>query len=86
MEPALLVGAGGLVLAAAWLVTNHHHVRRRRGDAREWSAAGDRPDLWTSSARCPRCARRGGVLELRDDAVEFVCLTCGDRHARSERG
>jgi len=86
MEPALLVGTGGLVLAGAWLLTNSRHVRRRQRESADWAAAGERPDLWTSTARCPRCARRGGVLELTGDAVEFVCLSCGDRHARAERG
>jgi hypothetical protein len=86
MESLLLVAALGLVLAVAWIATNRRHLDRRRRRSAEWVQAQERPDLWTSSARCPRCGRRGGVLELDGDAIEFVCLTCGDRHARAERG
>jgi hypothetical protein len=86
MEQAVLVGAGTVLLAASWIVANRRHVQRRDAQHADWGESGERPELWTSSARCPRCGSRGGLLALRGDEVEFECLACGDRHARQTRG
>jgi ribosomal protein S27AE len=85
MEQAVLVAGSTILLAAAWLLANRRHVRRRAGKGSDWDGTGERPELWTSSARCPRCGSRGGLLALHGDEVEFECLTCGDRHARQTR-
>jgi hypothetical protein len=86
MTPALLVGLIGLVLVVVWLAANRRHVQRREQRSAEWDDDSGRVDLWTSSARCPRCDQRGGLLERSGDLLEYVCLACGDRHARQERG
>ncbi len=86
VDPVLGVAAGGVVLVAAWLAANRRHVRRRERSAAEWTDTDAHTDLWTSAARCPACGNRGGVLEVGGNGLEFVCLACGDRHARQNRG
>jgi hypothetical protein len=81
----VLVGIASAVLIGAWLVALRAHLRRQRSRAAEWDGAQERPDLWTSTARCLSCGG-GGVIEEDGDALWFVCLTCGRRHARQTRG
>ncbi len=86
VDPVLGVAVGGVVLVAAWLAATRRHVQRRERSAAEWAGPDGHADLWTSAARCPACGSRGGVLEVGGDGLEFVCLACGDRHARQHRG
>lgn len=86
VDPVLAVGAGGVVLLGLWFGATTRHLRRRRAQGADWAVAERKPDLWTSAARCPGCGARGGLLELRGELVEFVCLTCGVRHQRESRG
>lgn len=87
-DAAPIVGAAVLlvVLMALWLVANRRHRRRRETSRSEWDDAGGRTDLWTSGARCPHCGQRGGLLEVHDDDLWFVCLSCRGRHRREQRG
>lgn len=84
--PELAVGAGGVLLAVAWLLANRRHVRKRAARAADWETGSERPELWTSAARCPHCSSRGGLLSVNGDTLEFECLACGARHARENRG
>lgn len=88
VDAASILGAGLLlgVLMALWLVANRRH-RQRRGTSRsEWDDAGGRTGLWTSGARCPHCGERGGLLQVDDDELWFVCMACQRRHRREQRG
>ena len=79
--------AAGLGLLAAWVVVTVRHAARQAGTAAEWEGADTKPRLWTSTARCLDCGASGGLLRLSaDEELEFECLGCGARHARSERG
>jgi hypothetical protein len=83
----LLVGTAALLLAAAWIASTRAYVRRRRASGADWSEATERPQLWTSSARCPDCGSRGGLLTVgAHGGADFECLSCGARHAREHRG
>ena len=84
MTPALLVVLGAVLLLGIWLAATSRHHRSRTGS--EWADGGERPDLWTSAARCVRCGADGGVLELQGDDVRFVCLRCGAHQQRETRG
>lgn len=86
MEQVVLVAAVGGLLLGAWVLATRRHLRRRNEQGSDWAGAGDKPDLWTSGARCRRCGRDGGLLEMHGDQLEFVCLSCGDRHPRANRG
>lgn len=84
MDTVLIVlGVGGLLLAL-WLAATRTHLRRRQVQSGEWDAA-DRPELWTSGARCPHCGAHGGLLEVEDEKLWFECLACGRRHQRQTR-
>ena len=78
----VLVGIACVVLIGAWLVALRAHLRRQRSD---WAGAQERPELWTSSARCLSCGG-GGVIEEDGETLWFVCLTCGLRRIRQTRG
>ena len=82
----VLAVAVGIALVALWALFIVRHNRRRSAQTADWDGSGAKPDLWTSSATCIHCGASGGFLELRGDAVEFECLSCGRRHARSTRG
>jgi hypothetical protein len=82
----VLVSVVGVVLIGAWILALRAQLRRQASRAAEWEGAGDRPDLWTSSARCLTCGASGGVIEERDGALWFVCLRCGQRQMRRTRG
>lgn len=86
MDPLIAVAAGCVALVVAWGFANGRHLRRREGRSADWDGADARADLWTSSARCPACGSRGGLLKVSGGGLEFVCLACGDRHARQTRG
>jgi hypothetical protein len=75
-----------LVLGGLWIAGNARYRRRRRAEGADWEQAADRPDLWTSGARCPSCRSSGGLLELDGDQLWFECLSCGRRHPRQSRG
>jgi hypothetical protein len=81
----VLVGIASAVMIGAWLLALRAHLRRQRLRAAEWDGAQQRPDLWTSSARCLSCGG-SGVIEERGGQVSFVCLTCGQRRDRQTRG
>jgi hypothetical protein len=85
--PDFVAGAlvvAGTVLVALWLATNQRLVRGRSGRAGEWEGA-DRPELWTSAARCVRCRRGGGLLERDGETLWFTCLACGHRQRRTTK-
>jgi hypothetical protein len=82
----VLVSVVCIVLIGAWIFALRAHLRRKASRAAEWDGAGDRPDLWTSSARCLSCGAGGGVLEEHEDGLWFVCLRCGHRQQRHTRG
>lgn len=82
----VLVGVAVVLLVSAWLLALRAHLRRQRDHATDWQDAQQRPDLWTSSARCVSCGAGGGVLERDDDRLWFVCMRCGHRQARSTPG
>ena len=82
----VLVSLMFLVLIGAWILALRAHLRRQASRAAEWEGAGQRPALWTSSARCLSCGAGGGVLEDHDDGAVFVCLRCGRRQIRQTRG
>ena len=84
MEQLLVGAALAVTLLVVWVVTNARHVGRR--GAGEWSEGRERPDLWTSAARCVECGAQDGVLELQGDDVMYVCLRCGARTRRETRG
>lgn len=84
MGAAVALGAGA-VLAVLWVLATRRHVDARDATPGEWEAGDERPDLWTSSARCIHCGASGGLLELAGNEVLFACLVCGRRHARSTR-
>ena len=85
MEAAVIAVLGTL-LFVVWAVANRRHLSRREQQSADWSAdAAERPDLWTSSAACVHCGVSGGLLELRDEAVHFTCLACGESHVRETR-
>lgn len=82
-----LVGAGAaLLLLALWLGANRRHLDRRGQRSADWAGAADRPDLWTSAARCPSCGEQGGLLSGSEDNLWFSCLACGQRHRRRHKG
>jgi predicted RNA-binding Zn-ribbon protein involved in translation (DUF1610 family) len=76
----------GIVLIGAWLLALRAQLRRQASRAAEWEGATNRPDLWTSTARCLSCGAGGGVIEEHDGALWFVCLRCGQREIRRTRG
>lgn len=80
--------AGVLLVAllSLWLLATRRHRRRREGRAAEWQGADGRTALWTSGARCPHCGHHGGLLEVDDRELWFVCLACQRRHRREHRG
>jgi hypothetical protein len=86
VEVVLLAAAGAAALLALWIAANRRHLRRRSGASPEWSDAQERPDLWTSAARCPSCGRSGGVLSIGEEpgaeGLWFTCLHCRQRHRR----
>lgn len=84
METATIL-ALGVVLLGAWIVASARHVSRREQQSSEWSAAGERPDLWTSGAACVHCGTPGGLLELTGEELHFTCLACGRSHVRETR-
>jgi hypothetical protein len=78
------IAVSSLALLWLWVAATRKHVqRRRRGD---WEGANGRPELWTSSARCPTCQHLGGVLEARGEELWFVCMSCQGRHKREAKG
>jgi hypothetical protein len=81
----VLVCIASAVMIGAWLLALRAHLRRQRRRATEWDGAQQRPDLWTSSARCLSCGG-AGVIEERGGQAWFVCLACGQRRARQTRG
>lgn len=83
---AAVVVLVGLLLVTAWAVATARHDRRRTPQTADWEGSDGKPDLWTSSARCVHCGEHGGFLELRAQTLEFECLSCGRRHARTARG
>jgi hypothetical protein len=86
MEGVVAAAGAAVLLLLLWLGANRRHVARRGAAAREWDdERGTRPDLWTSSARCPSCGRSGGVLSDDGDEVWFTCLACSQRHRRRHR-
>lgn len=82
----VLVSVAGLVLIGAWMLALRAHLRRQASRAAEWDGAAERPDLWTSSARCLSCGAGGGVIEDHDNVLWHVCLRCGERKMRQTRG
>jgi hypothetical protein len=82
----VLVSVVCIVLIGAWILALRAHLRRQASRAAEWDGAGDRPDLWTSGARCVSCGAGGGVLEEHGGDLWFVCLRCGHRLRRHTRG
>ena len=82
----VLVSVVGIVLIGAWILALRAHLRRRASRAAEWEGAGQRPALWTSSARCLSCGAGGGVVEEHDGGLWFVCLRCGRRQVRHTHG
>jgi hypothetical protein len=84
VEP--LIAGAAVALLALWVSANRRHVARRTEQTRDWGGAGDRPDLWTSAARCPNCAESGGRLSMMGDELWFTCLACGQRHRREHKG
>lgn len=81
----VLAAVGAAALVGAWVAALRAHLRRQRRSA-DWTGAQQRPDLWTSSARCRGCGARGGVLEEHDGDLWHVCLRCGERSPRRTRG
>lgn len=85
VDAQILVAAGALLLGSAWLVATLRHVRSRSRSSADWEGTAAEPELWTSSARCPRCGQGGGLLTRAGDGVRFECLACGARHLRRHR-
>jgi hypothetical protein len=86
MEPLFVGLLAGAALLVLWWSATRRHLRRREPQSADWVGAEDRPELWTSAARCPSCGAGGGLLDDRDDEVWFTCLACGQRHRREHRG
>jgi hypothetical protein len=86
VEPGLVAAAAALALLALWIGATRRHLARRDGASGEWEGAEARPDLWTSSARCPSCGARGGLLSGSDGELWFSCLACNQRHRREHKG
>lgn len=82
----VLVGVLAAALIAAWVGALRAHLHRQRARASEWEGTGERPELWTSAARCANCGARGGLLDTDGDALWFECLACGHRARRRTRG
>ena len=80
-----MVGVAAVLLIGAWLMALRAHLRRQRARDAEWRGVDRRPGLWTSGARCLSCGG-GGVLEMHDDELWFVCMQCGRRQPRRSRG
>lgn len=74
----------GTALLLLWAGATRRQVRRR--EAGDWEGAAARPELWTSSARCPQCGSGGGLLSVDGDVLWFACLSCGARHRRDTKG
>ena len=84
MEVLVVVAAA--VLIGAWVVALRAQLRRHQARSAEWADARQRPQLWTSTARCTSCDARDGVLDEHDGVLWFVCLRCGHRTQRRSRG
>lgn len=84
MEVLVIVVAAALI--GAWLGALRAQLRRHRARSAEWADAHQRPELWTSAARCTSCDARGGVLDEQDGMLWFVCLRCGQQSRRRSRG
>lgn len=84
----VLVIATAVALTGLWVVHARRDLQRRRARASEWDTDGDLDagGLWTSGARCLRCAAGGAVLTREGDVLWHVCLRCGHRHRREHRG
>lgn len=85
MAPLLLAVSVGAVLLALWWGATRRHVHRRDLQSADWTGTSARPDLWTSSARCPNCGAAGGVLDAHDGELWFTCLSCRSRHRREHK-
>jgi hypothetical protein len=86
VEAVLGAAAAAILLLALWVGATRRHLARRRGGAGDWEGAEERPDLWTSSARCPACGEPGGLLSGSEDELWFTCLACNQRHLRRHKG
>lgn len=82
----VLVGVAVVLLLGAWLLALRAHLRRQARRESDWRDARQRPDLWTSTARCLACGAGGGVLERDDDQLWYVCMRCGHRQPRRAPG
>ena len=74
-----------VALIVAWVRATSRHVDRRAARSADWEGAGDKPELWTTSARCPHCGVPGGLLQLRGEQLELVCLSCQRTSPRETR-
>lgn len=82
----MAAAAAGVLLLVGWAIVTIRHATRRQPSAAEWEGGQERPDLWTSGARCLQCSASGGLLRMRDQQLEFECLSCGATYLRQERG
>lgn len=85
MEPVLAALVVGAVLLGMWWGASRRHAVRRESHSGEWEGSQDRPELWTSSARCPSCGASGGVLDMSDGELWFTCMRCRQRHRREHK-
>ncbi len=83
--PAAAAVVTGVALILAWVRSTSRHVDRRAARSADWKGAGDKPELWASSARCPHCGVPGGLLQLRGEQLELVCLSCQRTSPRETR-
>lgn len=83
MEGLVAAAALGAVLLVVWLAATRREVRR--STSTEWASATDAPRLWTSAARCPRCAASAGIVSKAGEALWFDCLSCGEGHRRETK-
>ena len=85
MELVLGGLVAGVALAALWAGATQRHLDRRERAHADWDGTDGQTRLWTTSARCPACARQGGLLEMHGQVPWFTCLGCGATHARETK-